>query len=238
MADTPDSKSGGVHSPCGFESHLRHHTVQGPAGAQLACIASAAPAGRLSVRPGLRAHRTLRVGVLGRAPRFPVALHSGRDRLSLLGGHRPTAPSAGSLRRSWLRPGFASATTGRRCGISTAVFQHRDRTVHSVEFLAKRPRVRLQQFQCITACHRSHPVPSDGSTGTIAAGPIRRRRQSNELPNAPQVFSRCGARPISVDCSPAMPPSAPAWQTLAGQPLDRIHPQSPVRSTPQAHPQA
>ena len=24
MADAPDSKSGGVHSPCGFESHLRH----------------------------------------------------------------------------------------------------------------------------------------------------------------------------------------------------------------------
>jgi hypothetical protein len=29
MADAPDSKSGGVHSSCGFESHLRHHTAQG-----------------------------------------------------------------------------------------------------------------------------------------------------------------------------------------------------------------
>ena len=25
LADEPDSKSGGVHSPCGFKSHLRHH---------------------------------------------------------------------------------------------------------------------------------------------------------------------------------------------------------------------
>ncbi len=30
MADAPDSKSGGVHSPCGFESHLRHqHFIMG-----------------------------------------------------------------------------------------------------------------------------------------------------------------------------------------------------------------
>src|SRR6516162_6015125 len=25
LADAPDSKSGGVHPPCGFDSHLRHH---------------------------------------------------------------------------------------------------------------------------------------------------------------------------------------------------------------------
>ena len=28
LADAPDSKSGGVHSPCGFDSHLRHQIIR------------------------------------------------------------------------------------------------------------------------------------------------------------------------------------------------------------------
>ena len=27
LADAPDSKSGGAHAPCGFDSHLRHSPV-------------------------------------------------------------------------------------------------------------------------------------------------------------------------------------------------------------------
>jgi hypothetical protein len=27
LADAPDSKSGGAHAPCGFDSHLRHSSA-------------------------------------------------------------------------------------------------------------------------------------------------------------------------------------------------------------------
>ena len=29
LADAPDSKSGGAHAPCGFDSHLRHLVIGG-----------------------------------------------------------------------------------------------------------------------------------------------------------------------------------------------------------------
>jgi hypothetical protein len=59
LADAPDSKSGGAHAPCGFDSHLRHSVMEmrGPS--------PEAGFARREARSRLRRHKHKRRGLVG-----------------------------------------------------------------------------------------------------------------------------------------------------------------------------